>query len=329
MATLEKKPINSPRMTLTLPSDTEVLLTREIAAPRRLVFKAYGDRDMIPHWWGPRACKTRVDKLDFRVGGAWRFVNIAADGTEHAFRGVYKEIVPDERLVYTFEYEAMAGHILTEALTFEDRGDRTLVVNRSKYASKADRDGMLASGMEEGASETLDRLEEQAQLSGESTFAYSRVVAAPRTLVWKAHTQAEHLKNWWGPKGSRVEKAELDLRPGGRFHFLLRMPDDSPMWARFVYREVSPEERLVFVLSFSDAEGGITRHPMAPEWPAETLIMATLADAGGKTKVTLRATPIGASGEESGIFKESFASMESGYAGTYDKLEALLGQIEG
>jgi uncharacterized protein YndB with AHSA1/START domain len=107
------------------------------------------------------------------------------------------------------------------------------------------------------------------------------------------------------------------------------MPDGSPMWARFVYREVSPETKLVFVLSFSNADGGIARHPMAPEWPAETLIETTLADAGGRTTVTLRATPIGASRLESGIFRDGFASMDVGYGGTYDQLETLLAQLKG
>src|SRR5712691_738154 len=99
---------------ITLPSDREILITREFGAPRDAVFKAMTDPDLIPRWWGPRAYTTVVDKMDVRPGGKWRFINRPPDGAEHAFRGEYREIIPPERIVQTFEYEPMAGHISVE-----------------------------------------------------------------------------------------------------------------------------------------------------------------------------------------------------------------------
>src|SRR5438552_17922551 len=146
---------------VTLPADPEILITRQFDAPRDLVFKAMTDPDPIGRWWGPRNYETVVDKMDVRPGGTWRFIHRQADGTEFAFRGEYREVVPPERIVQTFEFEPMAGHISVDTLTLEDIGDgRTRVRVRSVFASKEDRDAVLSSGMESGANETYDRLAE-------------------------------------------------------------------------------------------------------------------------------------------------------------------------
>jgi uncharacterized protein YndB with AHSA1/START domain len=146
---------------VTLPSDRELEMTRMLDAPRELVFKTMLDPDLVARWWGPRRYTTIVDKMDVRVGGKWRFANRAADGTEFWFNGEYKEIVPPERVVQTFEFEPMAGHVSVDAAHLEDLGDgRTLLRVRSTFQSKEDRDGMLSSGMESGANETYDRLAE-------------------------------------------------------------------------------------------------------------------------------------------------------------------------
>ncbi len=142
-------------------SDREVQITRDLDAPRDLVFKTMMDPKLIPQWWGPRRYTTAVDKMDVRVGGKWRFVNRAADGGEHWFNGEYREIVPPERVVQTFEYEPMAGHISVDTMTLEDIGPgRTRMTVRSVFATKEDCDGMMQSGMESGARETYERLDE-------------------------------------------------------------------------------------------------------------------------------------------------------------------------
>ena len=104
---------------------------------------------------------TIVDKMDVRPGGSWRFIAREADGKESGFRGQYREIVPGEKIVQTFEWEPMAGHISTETATFTDLPDgRTLLTTRSVFSSKEDRDGMVQSGMETGLRETYDRFDE-------------------------------------------------------------------------------------------------------------------------------------------------------------------------
>jgi len=156
-------------------------------------------------------------------------------------------------------------------------------------------------------------------------FVISRVLDAPRDKVWRAWTEVEHLRQWWGPKGFAVTHCQVDLRPGGLMHYCLRMPDGGEMWGKFVYREIVKPERLVWINSFSDKEGGTTVHPMSPDWPREMLTKVTFEAQGGKTKVTVQWVPVEASTEiERKTFDAGRDSMKQGWSGTFEKLEAYL-----
>jgi uncharacterized protein YndB with AHSA1/START domain len=146
--------------TFTRLSDREISMTLVFDAPRELVFEAHTDPKHVLHWWGQRNSTTTVDTMDVRPGGSWRFVQRDSDGNEYGFRGEYREIVPPVRLVYTFEFEGMPGHILVETITFEEHDGKTTVSSTSLFSSVEDRDGMLESGMESGAIESWDRLAE-------------------------------------------------------------------------------------------------------------------------------------------------------------------------
>jgi len=136
-------------------------MSRVFDAPRERVWRMLTDPQRIPEWWGPRNLITMVEHLDFKEGGAWRFVQTDPDGNVHPFYGTYLEIVPFERTVSTFEYEPFAGHVSTETLTLEDLPDgKTRVMARTTFKNLEDLEGMLQSGMEGGATESWDRLEE-------------------------------------------------------------------------------------------------------------------------------------------------------------------------
>lgn len=158
-------------------------------------------------------------------------------------------------------------------------------------------------------------------------FITSRTFEAPRDLVWKAHTDCRHLKHWWGPKGFTMHHCSIDLRPGGLFHYGLRSGGGQEMWGKFTFREVVAPERLVYVLSFSDPQGGSTRHPMAPTWPLQMLSVVTFAERDGVTTVTLRCRPHEASGEEQATFEAGRDGMHAGFGGTFDQLEAYLATL--
>jgi uncharacterized protein YndB with AHSA1/START domain len=144
-----------------MPSNVEIVGERVFDAPRELVFKTYTDPALIPQWWGPRDHITIVDKMDVRPGGSWRFLNPGPDGVENAFSGVYREVEPSSRLVFTFNYEPLPGnHEVLETVTFEEVDGKTRIVDHLRFLNVEDRDGMVQSGMEKGANETLDRFTE-------------------------------------------------------------------------------------------------------------------------------------------------------------------------
>jgi len=145
---------------VTTPSDREIRVERIFDAPRERVFAAYTDPDLVLQWYCPRDTTTTVDVMDVRPGGSWRFLIRDADGSESGFRGTYREVTPPERLVQTFEWEGMPGHVSVETATFEDLGERTKVTTVAIFHTPEERDGMLASGMESGMNETYARLDE-------------------------------------------------------------------------------------------------------------------------------------------------------------------------
>jgi uncharacterized protein YndB with AHSA1/START domain len=148
------------KLIVTTPADREILIERIFDAPRDLVWRAFTEPTLVAKWWG-RGNKLEIERFEVERGGHWRFVEHGPDGT-HGFEGRFREVTPPERLVQTFEWDGMPGYVILETAVFEDLGDgRTKVVNTSLFFTTEERDGMLASGMEQGLAESyaaLDRL---------------------------------------------------------------------------------------------------------------------------------------------------------------------------
>jgi len=155
-------------------------------------------------------------------------------------------------------------------------------------------------------------------------FVITRVFDTPCERVFKAWTESDHLTQWWGPKGFTVLSCKVDLRPGGVMHYCLRGPDGRDMWGKFVYRDIVKPERLVFVNSFSDEKGGVTRHPLAPDWPLEMLSTVTFAEQDGRTKLIVQWVPLNATESERKAFEAGRSSMQQGWTGTLDNLANYL-----
>jgi len=157
-------------------------------------------------------------------------------------------------------------------------------------------------------------------------FTLSREFDASRETLWACLTDPQRMRQWWGPKGCKVVAANMDLRPGGSYHYGLDMPNGQTMWGKFVYREIVAPERLNFINFFSDEKGGVTRHPLAPNWPLEMLSTFTLEKTNGKTRFAVRWSPHNATKEERETFDspEMRIGMANGWTGTLDQLEAYL-----
>jgi len=156
-------------------------------------------------------------------------------------------------------------------------------------------------------------------------FVISRVFDAPRELVWQCFTDPERMKQWWGPKGVTVIHSKMDLRVGGIYHYAMKTPDGTVMWGRQVYREITPPQRLVLINSFSDENGDLTRHPLAPSWPLETYSIFSLEELlDGKTRFTVTWRPHNPTTDEQATFDAGHDSMRKGWGGTLEQLEAYL-----
>jgi uncharacterized protein YndB with AHSA1/START domain len=144
---------------VTLPSDDQILITREFDAPRELVFKAWTTPELVARWWaGERGKVTSID-IDLRVGGEWRYVMEATEGFEVAFHGEYQEILPGERLVSTEVFEGMPDAAALDTMTLTEENGRTQMSLLVQHTSKEHRDGHINSGMEDGMQEAMDALE--------------------------------------------------------------------------------------------------------------------------------------------------------------------------
>jgi uncharacterized protein YndB with AHSA1/START domain len=150
------------KTTFTVEPDTQqVVLSRDFAAPREIVWRAMTDPDLVGQWWGPAYLTTVVDEHDFRQGGRWRFVQRDPDGNEFAFHGYFHVIEEPSEVVQTFEFEGLPErHVLMETARLTESGGVTTLTTTSVYQSAADRDGMVAMGMEEGAVAGMEQLAE-------------------------------------------------------------------------------------------------------------------------------------------------------------------------
>src|SRR5688572_8089158 len=148
--------------TVTLPTDEQILITREFEAPKDLVYKAWTTPELVKRWWSANRGEVTIAEIDLRVGGTWRYVMVADGGFEVAFHGEYREIVPDERIVSTEVYEGMPEAEALNTLTLTEVDGRTLLTILVQHTSKEHRDAHIDSGMEAGMQDAMDLLEQVA-----------------------------------------------------------------------------------------------------------------------------------------------------------------------
>ena len=156
------------------------------------------------------------------------------------------------------------------------------------------------------------------------SFTITRAFGASRARVWDAWTRPEALAQWFGPKGASSTLLTFDLRPGGEWRSQMEMPGGGAMYSKFVFREIEPLSRLVWVHGFADAAGNRIRAPFAEQFPLDILTSVLFADEGDGTRVELSWTPLDATPEEEAFFANMMASMNDGWSGSFDQLGEFL-----
>ncbi|HSJ05060.1 MAG TPA: SRPBCC domain-containing protein [Longimicrobiales bacterium] len=268
-------------------ADREVVITRTFSAPRELVFDAFTDPSHVGQWWGPDGFTTTTERIDIRPGGTWTHVMHGPDGTDYPNFIVYDEVVRPERLTWahgTVEGEPPAFH---STVTFEVDGVGTRVTLRSVFPTKAARDFVVREhGAIEGGEQTLQRLGERLAAVVRRSFTdasdrelvATRVFAAPRELVFDAFTRPEHVREWYGCSTQDMVVCEVDLRPGGRFRYVLRMPEGEEFAFGGEYLELVRPEFIVNTLGMEAMPGH------------EAVERSDFLDSAGGTLLVMRTT---------------------------------------
>ena len=260
----------------------ELVLTRVIDAPRELVFRMWTDPAHLAKWWGPKDFTNPVCEIDPRPGGALRIVMRAPDGTDYPMAGMFREIVAPGRLVFTNCALDRDGNVVLDGLTtvtFAEQDGKTKLTVQTRATALVPAAARYLEGMEAGWQQTLDGLEDHAREAADRELVVTRVFDAPRDIVFGAWTDPKQAAQWWGPQGFTTISCEMDVRPGGAYRACMRSPEGTRHCRRGIYREVVAPERLVFTYAWEDANGNPGH---------ETIVTVIFADAGSKTRLTLR-----------------------------------------
>ena len=289
----------------TTSSDREIRISRTFQAPPELVWEAFTNPKHVEKWWGPKGFTTTTEVMDVRPGGEWKHVMKGPDGTLYPNHSVYTAVEKPRLIAYKHagRREGGPGVAFEAFVTFEREGDGTRVTLRQVFTSGEARDKVIREfGAVEGGKSHLESLSEfLAHLAAtDRDFVITRTFDAPRERVFEAWTEPKQMAQWWGPQGCTVPVCELDLRPGGRIHIVIRSPQgDFPIVGEYV--EIVRPSRIV----------------MRRDRKRTTVLFD---EHFGKTTLTLVQTfetPAEAEAElKSGAVQ--------GWAGTFEKLDALL-----
>ncbi len=286
----------------------EIATTRVFDAPLDLVWRAWSEPEHLRHWWGPKGFTDTIHEFDFRPGGIWRHTMHGPDGKDYENEAVFVEIAPPERIV--MDHTNWPRFRLT--VTFEEIGSKTKISFRQLFESREDYTKLRPIAMPANE-ENFDKLNAQIALlaTNQRQLVIVRTFDMPRTLVWRAWTEAERLARWWGPKGFTNPICEIDARPGGAIRIVMRGPDSAEYPMRGEFREVVRPERLVFTNIAVDADGNDL---------IDGLTTVIFADIGGKTEMRLhtRATALAP------IALGMIAGMEAGWMQSIERLDAQL-----
>ena len=255
-------------------AERTLIITRVLNAPRSLVFQAWTDPKHLAQWWGPSGFTNPLCQLDLKPFGEIRIDMRGPDGAIYPMAGAFREIVDLERLVFTSAAQDESGKPIFENLntvTFEEfEGNKTLLTVDVRVLWESLGAERYLSGMSLGWRLSIDRLNnllvDGSVDVSDREICGTRLVKAPRELVYRMWTEAEHIKQWWGPRGFSTTIEQMDVRPGGEWRFIMHGPDGTDYRNNRRYDEVVPPERLVMenlswphhwmIVSFVEAEGG-------------------------------------------------------------------------
>lgn len=305
----------------------ELKITRIYDAPVKLVWEAWTDPAQVAQWWGPRGFTLTTHSKDLRPGGMWHYTMHGPDGVDYENKTKYFEVEECAKLVYDHGGNDERAPLFRVTVLFSELKGKTKMEMTMTLPTPEAAEDIRKFIKKAGGESTWDRLAEFVgkEITGREKFVINRSFDAPRTKVFEMWTTPEHFARWLPPTGLEMEFLRADIRAGGSAFYVMKGAGIR-MHGRAEYLEIEPPSRIVYAQQFCDENERVSRHPMAPTWPATMLTTVSLAEEGpGSTRVTVTWEPQGQfTREELAAFLEMKGSMTQGWTGSFDKLEALL-----
>ena len=312
-----------------LPKDKpQIITSRAIAAPRELVWKMLTTPEHMKHFWGPDGFTNTFKSYDLRVGGEARFTMHGPDGTDYPNRFIFKKIEPPHLLSYDHDNggEGPIQHKFLGEVELLDEAGKTRIELRMTDESIAARDAVVKYAVE-GGKQNLDRFAAYVapMVVAKNLFHIERSFAVSQERLFQAFCRVEDLKHWLAAPGMKVIHAMQDFKPGGIYHYGTATAQGQEMWGKITYKEITPNSRLVYLQSFSDKDGGLTKHPMSPNWPEELVtICEFIAEGPKQTKLKLSWIYAVVDDTEAATFHAAHDGMTGGWTGAFDMLTNYL-----
>lgn len=306
----------------------EIRITRVYDAPVSLVWDAWTKEEHVGHWWGPRGFTITTHSKALREGGTWVYTMHGPDGKDWPNFTRYHVVEPHAKLVYDHgATDADAKPMFHVTATFTDRGGKTELDMHMRFATAEEAQQSRAFIKAAGGTGTWDRLAEylEKKQSNTDVFVIARSFDAPIELMFDLWTKPEHFAKWLAPTGMTMQFHRVDIREGGEGFYSMGNGQFT-MYGKTAYTRIERPRLVQYTQCFVDANENLSRHPMAPTWPAYMHTTVLLTEEGpSRTRVSVRWQPSQeATPEEVAVFAEARAGMTMGWTGSFDKLEALL-----
>lgn len=310
----------------------DIKITRIYDAPVELVWDAWTDPEQAAKWWGPRGFTITTHSKDLRVGGIWHYTMHGPDGTDYPNKTLYHEVVEHKKLVYDHGGNDERAPLFRVTVLFQAEGEQTIMDMTMTLPTPEQAEATRKFVKEAGGNATWDRLAEYLEktTAGKDCFVINRSFDAPLDVMFEMWTNPEHFSKWLPPTGFDMKFLRSDIRPGGSTFYLMTNHTNVTMYGRAEYKEIVKPSRLVYTQEFCDENEKISRHPMAPVWPATMLTTVELtAEGPDQTRVTVTWEPVGnVTPEELKAFVDALPGMTMGWTGSFDKLEEYVASCE-
>jgi uncharacterized protein YndB with AHSA1/START domain len=305
----------------------EIHIIRLYDAPLEMVWDAWTDPEQVAQWWGPRGFTLTTHSKELKPGGIWHYTMHGPDGVDYPNKTLYHVVEEHARLVYDHGGNDERKPLFRVTALFSRVDGKTRLELTFALPTPEQAEEIRKFIKQAGGDSTWDRLAEylEVESSGKEKFVINRSFDAPRDVVFEMWTQAEHVARWLPPTGFEMRIVGGEIRPGGGIRYAMA-GGEIEFLGRIDYVQIDAPQRLVYTQGFCDAQGKVSRHPLAPVWPASMLTTVEFAIEGPeRTRVTVTWEPHGpTTPEELAAFVQARGGMTQGWTGSFDKLEALL-----